>query len=410
MYNQTELNIGIDTVVLKLEIKKIEPITIHSHFKLLKKIFTKYDIKLEYDFITEQHHYVIYNQFGSGIASVEYELKSTPKVMFTKYYITINLYGMSQVYSSLNKIQKEHILLFKWITQIKHKVVHIQKIDIALDHYNFYDNTLIQYGNNKEQIIKQHTRKISTITKFKTRHIYVHKSETKLIKTIINQTKIKLLPEEEKGGITNEYYNWILDEWNGARTDKSSASHIKFIIKNEYNYWKTYHAIYEQIENENDITYSSFIESKVVIDNRDKSNLKIINYDKKDREIEKIKKEMDKNKSTNRKDRKTMFTELMEERAESYNVEKKKIGWNRTELTFRDNIDIEDIETKLRIQIKKLSINLFSSKTECNRYKRDLKKDKKTKLKNYNYRELQVSDNQIEILMENLKLLLFMGI
>jgi len=406
MYNQTELNIGIDTVVLKLDVKPITSVTLHSHLKLLKKIFTNNDIELEYDFITEHYHYVIYNQFGSGIASIKYELQSTKKSMFTKYYITINLYGMSQVYNHQNKLQQEHILLFKWITQIKHKVVHIQKIDIALDHYNFYDNTLIQYGNNKEQIIKQHTRKISTITKFKTHYIYVHKSETKLIKTIINQTKIKLLPEEEKGGITNEYYNWILDEWNGARTDKSSASHIKFIIKNEYNYWKTYHAIYEQIENENDITYSSFIESKVVIDNRDKSNLKIINYDKKNREIEKIKKEMDRNKYS----RKRMFTELMEEQAESYNVEKKKIGWNRTELTFRDNIDIEDIETRLRIQIKKLSINLFSSKTECNRYKRDLKKDKKTKLKNYNYRELQVSDNQIETLMENLKLLLFMGI
>ena len=402
MYNQTELNIGIDTVVLKLEVKKIEPITIHSHFKLLKKVFTNNGIELEYDFITEHNHYVIYNQFGSSIATINYELKSTPKVMFTKYYITINIYGMSQVYNPLNQIQKEHLLLFKWVNQIKHKSMQIKKIDIALDHYNFYDNTLIKYGNNTEHQIKQHTRKISTITKFKTHYIYVHKSETKLIKTIINQTKIKLLPEGTKGNINDEYYSWILDDLNGVRTDKSNASHIKFVIKNEYNYWKAYHAAYEQIQNENDITYSSFIDSKVVIDNRDKSKLRIINYDKKDREIEKIKKEIEKNKHT----RRLMFTKRMKERAEHYNVEQNKIGWNRSEITFRDNIDIEDIETKLKRQIKKLSINLFNSKAERQRYTSALNKNKKT----YKHRELKVSDNQIETLIEDLKLLLFMGI
>lgn len=378
-HNQSQLNQGIDTIqfTIKANLELLQTELIKS--KIMIKPMTDYDNEIK----------IIYNEITIGKIFYKTISIKTYNKLFKKRKIIVELYGLNQAYSIPSSYMKS---IYKIIGQVKYKPT-ITKIDYAIDNHKGYNKTIILNNDN----LNISSNDITTITKFQVHSIYIpytHSYSKKITnKRLINSIikKYNLNYEVSKKG---NYTQWASKTYHFIKCDYEDTQ-IKNKNKDRVSYYQkivikdpdTYYGILKLIKKENqNIVYDSYCNYEDIVIKIKSRDTEIYNYDKRQRDEKEDKLKF--YKDTN-------------------------IQINRLEISQKLKVKlysdpISTISDKLIKELSKLKILVFSSPLKKKLYEKDYKKGKK--MVGYKEQKLLIDTEQIIKDIDNLELLIIMGV
>ncbi len=396
--NHSQLNQGIDTIQFQikanLELLINELVKSEITIKVNQKILVKSKILASLNLIkpnlkNQNEIKIIYNEITIGKIFYKTVSNEIYNKLFKSRNIIVELYGLNQAYTISSSYMKS---IYKIISQGKYKPT-ITKIDYAIDNHKGYDKTIVLNNDN----LNISNNDITTITKFQVHSIYIpyaHSHSKKitnkrLINSIIKKYNLNYEVSKKANYIqwASKTYHFIKCDYEDTQRKNKNKNRVSYYQKIVIKDPDTYYGILKLIKKENkNIVYDSYCNYEDIVIKIKSRDTEIYNYDKRkeDQKQDKLKFYEDTNIQINRLE----------------------ISQKLKVRLYRDPISI--ISDKLIKELSKLKILVFSSPLKKKLYERDYKKGKK--MVAYKEQELLIDTEQIVKDIDNLDLLIIMGV